>query len=103
MDFDKLISQRAKKVAAINPEAGERIVKAVESAKPEPKPKQTRNRAKDPESKRSTWKLKGLYLRPETAKRLRSYVNRLQEDDQKIDASDVVDQALAAFLDKKKA
>lgn len=50
-------------------------------------------------SKRMTWKLKGLYLRPETADRLRSYVNRLQEDDKKIDASDVVDQALTAFLE----
>jgi hypothetical protein len=52
-------------------------------------------------SKRSDWKLKGFYLRPETARRLRSYVNRLQEDNQKIDASDVVDQALAVLLQAK--
>lgn len=107
MDFDKILSQRGRQAAAINPEVGERILAAKEKVRSEQqakaKPKQTRNRAKDAESKRSTWKLKGLYLRPETAKRLRSYVNRLQEDDQKIDASDVVDQALAAFLDKKKA
>jgi hypothetical protein len=49
-------------------------------------------------SKRITWKLKGFYLRPETADRLRAYVNRLQEDGEKIDASDVVDQAIDAFL-----
>jgi len=104
MDFDKLISQRAKKAAALNPEAGERILAAKEKVVAEVQAeKKTRNRPKDPESKKSSWKLKGFYLRPETAKRLRSYVNRLQEDEQKIDASDVVDQALAAFLDKKKA
>ena len=30
MDFDKLISQRAKKAAALNPEAGERMLAAKE-------------------------------------------------------------------------
>lgn len=103
MDFDKILSQRGRQAAAISAEAGERVISAAEKTQPQAKPKQTRNRAKDAESKRSTWKLKGLYLRPETANRLRAYVNRQQEADKKIDASDVVDQALAAFLDKKKA
>ena len=104
MDFDKLISQRAKKAAALSPEAGERILAAKEKIIAEVEAeKKTRNRPKDPESKKSSWKLKGFYLRPETAKRLKAYVNRQQEDDQKIDASDVVEQALSQYLDSLNA
>lgn len=53
---------------------------------------------KTTESKSSSWKLKGFFLRPETAKRLRAYVNRQQEADQKIDASDIVDHLLSTYL-----
>jgi hypothetical protein len=52
-------------------------------------------------SKRSTWKMRAWYVRPETASRLRAYVNRQQETGSSIDASDVVDQAIAAWLDQQ--
>jgi hypothetical protein len=54
-------------------------------------------------SKRSTWKMRAWYVRPETANRLRAYVNRQQETGSSIDASDVVDQAIAAWLDQQVA
>jgi hypothetical protein len=52
-------------------------------------------------SKRSTWKMRAWYVQPETASRLRAYVNRQQETGSSIDASDVVDQALTAWLDQQ--
>lgn len=52
-------------------------------------------------SKRSTWKMRAWYVQPETASRLRAYVNRQQETGSAIDASDVVDQAIAAWLDQQ--
>jgi hypothetical protein len=52
-------------------------------------------------SKRSTWKMRAWYVQPETASRLRAYVNRQQETGSSIDASDVVDQAIAAWLDQQ--
>ena len=54
-------------------------------------------------SKRSSWKMRAWYVRPETASRLRAYVNRQQETGSDIDASDVVDQALTAWLDQQGA
>jgi len=50
-------------------------------------------------SKSSTWKMRAWYVQPETASRLRAYVNRQQESGTNIDASEVVDQAIAAWLD----
>lgn len=52
-------------------------------------------------SKRSTWKMRAWYVQPETASRLRAYVNRQQETGASVDASDVVDQALTAWLDQQ--
>ena len=52
-------------------------------------------------SKRSSWKMRAWYVRPETASRLRAYVNRQQETGSSIDASDVVDRALTAWLDQQ--
>ena len=54
-------------------------------------------------SKRSTWKMRAWYVQPETASRLRAYVNRQQENGTSIDASEVVDQAIAAWLDQQGA
>ena len=54
-------------------------------------------------SKRSTWKMRAWYVQPETASRLRAYVNRQQESGTSIDASEVVDQAIAAWLDQQAA
>lgn len=49
-------------------------------------------------SKRDSWVNRAWYVQPETANRLKSYVNRQQENGINIDASDVVNEALAAFL-----
>ena len=49
-------------------------------------------------SKRDSWVNRAWYVQPETANRLKSYVNRKQENGINIDASDVVNEALAAFL-----
>ena len=54
-------------------------------------------------SKRSTWKMRAWYVQPETTSRLRAYVNRQQESGTSIDASEVVDQAIAAWLDQQAA
>jgi hypothetical protein len=52
------------------------------------------------DSKRSTWKQRAWYVKPETASRLRAYVNRQQENGTNIDASEVVNQAIAEFLER---
>lgn len=62
-----------------------------------------RNRKQVDGSKRSSWKMRAWYVQPETANRLRAYVNRQQETGSTIDASDVVDQAIAAWLDQQDA
>jgi len=62
-----------------------------------------RNRQQVAGSKRSTWKMRAWYVQPETASRLRAYVNRQQETGSGLDASDVVDQAIAAWLDQQGA
>jgi hypothetical protein len=86
MDFEKLLAQREAKQAAIEqPAPAEAPAKA--------KPATT--------SKRSTWKMRAWYVQPETASRLRAYVNRQQETGSSIDASEVVDQALTAWLDQQ--
>jgi hypothetical protein len=47
--------------------------------------------------------MRAWYVQPETASRLRAYVNRQQESGTSIDASQVVDQAIAAWLDQQAA
>jgi len=75
---------------------------AVFRAEPAPaEPPARRNRQQVEGSKRSTWKMRAWYVQPETANRLRAYVNRQQESGASIDASDVVDQAIAAWLDQQ--
>lgn len=119
MDFEKLLQQREAKEAvtpirAIYPEEMEKDfevqrarsdarMKGVTAKTPSAKPKATRNRQQVAGSKRSTWKMRAWFVQPETASRLRAYVNRQQEAGQTIDASDVVDQAIAAWLSKKGA
>jgi len=49
-------------------------------------------------SKRDSWINRAWYVNPETANRLKSYINRQQEKGASIDASDVVNEALLAFL-----
>jgi hypothetical protein len=53
----------------------------------------------DGESKRATWKQCAWYVRPMTYSKLKRYVNRLQENGQNADASDVVDCALQMWMD----
>ncbi|CAK6694058.1 MAG: hypothetical protein NWQ25_00340 [Prochlorococcaceae cyanobacterium MAG_34] len=45
--------------------------------------------------------MRAWYVQPETASRLRAYVNRQQESGTSLDASEVVDQAIAAWLDQQ--
>ncbi len=85
MDFEKILAQREAKQAAIEQPAPTAPAKA--------KPATT--------SKRSSWKMRAWYVQPETASRLRAYVNRQQESGTSIDASEVVDQAIAAWLDQQ--
>jgi len=86
--FGQLLAQREAKQAAIEQPA---------LAEP-PKPSTARRSGT---SKRSTWKMRAWYVQPETASRLRAYVNRQQESGTSIDASEVVDQAIAAWLDQQ--
>jgi hypothetical protein len=84
----QLLAQREAKQAAT-----EQPAPAAPAAPAKAKPATT--------SKRSTWKMRAWYVQPETASRLRAYVNRQQETGSSIDASDVVDQALTAWLDQQ--
>lgn len=52
-------------------------------------------------SKRNSWVMRAWYVQPETARRLRGYVNRQQEAGLTVDASDMVDQAISAWLDSQ--
>jgi len=122
MDFEKLLQQRQAKEAAVDPQvlhveskpvdlqemqskreaAAEAWMAANRPAQKEPAPKPKRK----PEatgSKRRTWKMRAWFVRPETANRLRAFVNRQQETGSTIDASDVVDQAITAWLDQQGA
>ena len=47
--------------------------------------------------------MRAWYVQPETASRLRAYVNRQQESGTSIDASEVVDPAMASWLDQHAA
>ena len=86
MDFEKLVKQRESKHQAVEqPEPARRNRKPVEG------------------SKRSSWKMRAWFVRPGTASRLRAYVDRQQEAGEAIDASDVVDEAITAWLDEKGA
>jgi len=99
MKLDKLTSQledRQQGLAAVFGTA------PAEPPKPSTAPAR-RNRQQVEGSKRSTWKMRAWYVQPETASRLRAYVNRQQETGSTIDASDVVDQAIAAWLDQQGA
>lgn len=96
MKLDKLTNQLDQRQQALAALYGE------QAAAPEPaKQPERRNRQKVPGSKRSSWKMRAWYVQPETASRLRAYVNRQQEAGSTIDASDVVDQAIAAWLDQQ--
>jgi hypothetical protein len=83
MDFERIQSQR---------KAKERAIEEI--------PSKPRNREPVAGSKRREWVQRAWYVRPETATRLRAYVNRQQEKGADTDASAVVDAALSAWLDR---
>lgn len=103
--MNQILDQRQAKAAVGTGEMSAKIepAAAAEPVAPVAKTKATRNRKPEPGSKRSSWKMRAWYVQPETASRLRAYVNRQQEAGEDIDASDVVDQALAAWLNRKGA
>jgi hypothetical protein len=88
--FGQLLAQREAKQAAIE-----------QPAPAEAPARRARQQVEG--SKRSSWKMRAWYVQPETASRLRAYVNRQQENGTSIDASEVVDQALTAWLDQHAA
>jgi hypothetical protein len=93
MKLDKLTNQL---------EGRQQGIEAVFGAPAKPPASPTgRNREQVSTSKRSSWKMRAWYVKPETARRLTAYVNRQQEAGVALDASDVVDQAIAAWLDQK--
>jgi maltodextrin utilization protein YvdJ len=61
-----------------------------------------RGRPPKADSKSKNRIFRGWLITPETAKKLKIYVNRCQENDIKIDASDVVEAALSAWLEVNK-
>jgi hypothetical protein len=83
MDFSKLEQQRAARQAAAAT------------------PRATRQRRQVADSKRSSWLMRAWYVQPETARQLRAYVNRQQDAGDKVDASDVVDRAIRAWLEQQ--
>jgi hypothetical protein len=87
MDFRKLEQQRAARQAAVEPPAAT--------------PRASRQRRQLADSKRSSWLMRAWYVQPETARQLRAYVNRQQDAGDKVDASDVVDQAIRAWLEQQ--
>jgi hypothetical protein len=88
--FDKLLEQREAKAAA-----------AAAPATPPTDPPPTRKRRQVADSKRANWLMRAWYVQPDTASRLRAYVNRQQEAGEVIDASEIVDTALRAWLQRK--
>lgn len=64
---------------------------------PEPAPPKRSSRAQG-NSKRATRKLSGFYLTPETVAKLKRHVLERQEAGERVDASDVVEEALVALL-----
>ena len=101
MKLDKLTDQLDQRQQGLAAVFGEKAAEA-ETPAPAPAPAR-RNRKQVDGSKRSSWKMRAWYVQPETASRLRAYVNRQQESGTSIDASDVVDQAIAAWLDQQGA
>jgi hypothetical protein len=92
---DQILAQRAAKAEAV-----ELRSQAISPAS-EPKPKATRKRRQVADSKRANWLMRAWYVQPDTASRLRAYVNRQQEAGETIDASEIVDTALRAWLQRK--
>lgn len=101
MKLDKLTDQLDQRQQGLVAVFGEKAAEA-ETPAPAPAPAR-RNRKQVDGSKRSSWKMRAWYVQPETASRLRAYVNRQQEAGSAVDASDVVDQAIAAWLDQQGA
>lgn len=93
MSLDKLQEQ-------LERSKGLNVVYGATPGKAEPAPVAPSVSKQVSDSKRSTWKQRAWYVRPETASRLRAYVNRQQENGTNIDASEVVDQAIAEFLER---
>jgi alkylhydroperoxidase family enzyme len=84
MDFEKLLAQREAKQAAVE--------------QPAPAEAPARRARQRVEGSKRAW-----YVQPETASRLRAYVDSQQEGGTSIDASELVDQAIAAWLDQQAA
>lgn len=97
MKLDKLTNQLDQRQQGLAAVFGDQAAPPVDPAPAR------RTRQPAAASKRSTWKMRAWYVQPETASRLRAYVNRQQETGSGIDASDVVDQAIAAWLDQQGA
>jgi len=91
MKLDKLASQLDSRQQGLEAVFGS----APEPEQPAPAP---RSRKPATASKRTSWKMRAWYVKPETASRLTAYVNRQQEAGAVIDASDVVDQAITEWL-----
>ncbi len=60
-----------------------------------------RTRSQKEGSKSSSWKMRAWYVQPSPARRLRAYVNRQQETGAGINISEVVDQAITAWLSQQ--
>jgi hypothetical protein len=98
-NFDKITKQLEERQQGLDAVFG---TAPAEPPKPSTAPAR-RARQQVEGSKRSSWKMRAWYVQPETASRLRAYVNRQQESGTSIDASEVVDQAIAAWLDQHAA
>lgn len=103
MKLDKLTSQLEGRQQGLDAVFGAPSVET--SPQPEPPAEAPAKRARSQKegSKRSSWKMRAWYVQPSTASRLRAYVNRQQENGTSIDASEVVDQAIAAWLSQQGA
>jgi hypothetical protein len=102
---EQLNAQRAAKAAAIDqapPPAPPAPAPPVAAAPAAAAPVSTRRgRKPSSDSKRQGWIARTYYLRPETAVRLKRYVLQQQiEGGAVVDGSEVVDAALAAWLDR---
>jgi hypothetical protein len=106
---EQLNAQRAAKAAAIEqapppaPAATPAPAPPVAAAPAAAAPVSTRRgRKPSTDSKRQGWIARTYYLRPETAVRLKRYVLQAQiEGGAVVDGSEVVDAALAAWLDRQ--
>jgi len=106
-DLSKLAEQlyalRAAKAAAIEQAPPPAPAPPVAAAPAAAAPASTRRgRKPSSDSKRQGWIARTYYLRPETAVRLKRYVLQAQiEGGAVVDGSEVVDAALAAWLDRQ--